>query len=106
MHAVLRRREPSCLERSLVLQRWLAAHGERRGVLGIETEHLVEVFERGVALCRSTDPADAPLIDMRMTEEGGLERVPAGALQPSELSARALIRFAPRQVTLGPGERE
>lgn len=27
VHAVLRRRPNSCLERSLVLQRWLAAHG-------------------------------------------------------------------------------
>ena len=27
MHAVLRRRSASCLERSVVLQRWHAAHG-------------------------------------------------------------------------------
>jgi hypothetical protein len=33
VHAVLRRLEPSCLERSLVLQRWLAAHGEPRTVV-------------------------------------------------------------------------
>jgi Transglutaminase-like superfamily len=31
--AVLRRLQPSCLERALVLQRWLAAHGERREVV-------------------------------------------------------------------------
>jgi hypothetical protein len=31
--AVLRRLEPTCLERSLVLQRWLAAHGEPRPVV-------------------------------------------------------------------------
>ena len=30
---VLRYRGPSCLERSLILQRWLAAHGERRDVV-------------------------------------------------------------------------
>jgi hypothetical protein len=30
---VLRRLEPSCLERALVLQRWLAAHGEPRVVV-------------------------------------------------------------------------
>ena len=30
---VLRRLEPSCLERSLVLQRWLAAQGEQRTVV-------------------------------------------------------------------------
>jgi hypothetical protein len=29
----LRRREPTCLERSLVLQRWLAAHGDPRDVI-------------------------------------------------------------------------
>ena len=31
--AVLRRLEPTCLERSLVLQRWLAAHGDERTVV-------------------------------------------------------------------------
>jgi Transglutaminase-like superfamily len=31
--AVLRRLQPSCLERALVLQRWLAAHGEPRAVV-------------------------------------------------------------------------
>lgn len=31
--AVLRRLEPSCLERSLVLQRWLASQGERHEVV-------------------------------------------------------------------------
>jgi Transglutaminase-like superfamily len=31
--AVLRRLEPSCLERALVLQRWLAARGEPRDVV-------------------------------------------------------------------------
>lgn len=31
--AVLRRRGASCLERSLVQQRWLAAHGEPRAVV-------------------------------------------------------------------------
>ena len=31
--AVLRRLEPTCLERSLVLQRWLAAHGDARPVV-------------------------------------------------------------------------
>lgn len=33
VHAVLRRRPHSCLERSLVLQSWLAAHGQRRDVV-------------------------------------------------------------------------
>jgi hypothetical protein len=33
VRAVLRRRECSCLERSLVLQRWLAAHGDARDVV-------------------------------------------------------------------------
>jgi hypothetical protein len=33
VHAVLRRREHSCLERSLVLQRWLAAQGDARDVV-------------------------------------------------------------------------
>ena len=37
VHAVLRRLRPSCLERSLVLQRWLAAQGDRRAVvIGVE----------------------------------------------------------------------
>lgn len=31
--AILRRRDPSCLERSLVLQRWLAAQGDARDVV-------------------------------------------------------------------------
>src|SRR4051812_7206801 len=31
--AILRRRAPSCLERSLVLQRWHAVHGEPRDVV-------------------------------------------------------------------------
>lgn len=33
VHAVLRRLEPSCLERALVLQAWLAAAGEPRDVI-------------------------------------------------------------------------
>ena len=33
VQAVLRRLEPSCLERSLVLQRWLAVHGDARTVV-------------------------------------------------------------------------
>jgi len=33
VHAVLRRLDPSCLERSLVLQRWLTAQGERHTVV-------------------------------------------------------------------------
>jgi hypothetical protein len=33
MHVILRRREHSCLERSLVIQRWLAAHGDPRDVV-------------------------------------------------------------------------
>ena len=33
MRVVLSRRDPSCLERSLVLQRWLAAHGDPRDVV-------------------------------------------------------------------------
>jgi hypothetical protein len=37
VQAVLRRLRPSCLERSLVLQRWLAAQGDRRAlVIGVE----------------------------------------------------------------------
>jgi hypothetical protein len=31
--AALRRVEPSCLERSLVLQRWMASHGDPRDVV-------------------------------------------------------------------------
>jgi Transglutaminase-like superfamily len=38
VQAVLGRLEPSCLERALVLQRWLAAHGEPRAVvIGVTT---------------------------------------------------------------------
>jgi hypothetical protein len=33
VHAILRRRPNTCLERSLVLQRWLAAHGQPRDVV-------------------------------------------------------------------------
>jgi Transglutaminase-like superfamily len=33
VRAVLLMRRPSCLERSLVLQRWLAAHGDLRDVV-------------------------------------------------------------------------
>ena len=33
VNAVLRLVRPSCLERAIVLQRWLAAHGERRDVV-------------------------------------------------------------------------
>jgi hypothetical protein len=33
VHAVLRRLEPSCLERALVLQAWLTATGERREIV-------------------------------------------------------------------------
>jgi hypothetical protein len=33
VHAVLRRTDPTCLERSLVLQRWLASHGVAQQVV-------------------------------------------------------------------------
>jgi hypothetical protein len=33
VNALLRRRSATCLERSLVLQRWHAAHGDRRDVV-------------------------------------------------------------------------
>lgn len=33
VHAVLRRQESTCLERALVLQRWLLAHGCRRDIV-------------------------------------------------------------------------
>src|SRR5512132_2409918 len=33
VHAVLRRASPTCLERALVMQRWLAAHGRSRDVV-------------------------------------------------------------------------
>lgn len=33
VHAVLRRRGATCLERALVLQKWLLAHGESRDVV-------------------------------------------------------------------------
>jgi Transglutaminase-like superfamily len=53
---VLRRRNPSCLERSLVLQRWLAAHGDPRdvvigttGVAGFEAHAWLDGEEAGVA---------------------------------------------------------
>jgi hypothetical protein len=40
VRAVLRRLHPSCLERSLVLQRWLAAHGEAHVVVvGVSAPH-------------------------------------------------------------------
>jgi hypothetical protein len=42
VHAMLRRRSATCLERSLVVQRWHAAHGLRRdvviGVTGATTD--------------------------------------------------------------------
>lgn len=44
------------------------------------------------------------LVDMRMTPEGRLERIPDGGLKEGELSAKSLLRFAPRQITLEPGE--
>jgi transglutaminase superfamily protein len=33
VHGVLRRVDQTCLERALILQRWLAAHGDRRDVV-------------------------------------------------------------------------
>jgi hypothetical protein len=33
VRVVLRRQDPTCLERSLVLQRWLASHGDLRDVI-------------------------------------------------------------------------
>jgi hypothetical protein len=33
VYAVLRRKDPTCLERALVLQRWLAAHGRPHDVV-------------------------------------------------------------------------
>jgi hypothetical protein len=33
VHAVLRRQQSTCLERALVLQRWVSAHGEDRDVI-------------------------------------------------------------------------
>jgi hypothetical protein len=33
VRVILRRQSPSCLERALVLQRWLLAHGEARDVV-------------------------------------------------------------------------
>jgi hypothetical protein len=33
VEAVLRRRDPSCLERSLILQRWYAAHGVAQDIV-------------------------------------------------------------------------
>ena len=41
------------------------------------------------------------IVDMRMTENGLLERLPANTKTDS--SAKSLIRFAPQQVTLQPG---
>ena len=56
--AVLRRLEPSCLERSLVLQRWLAAQGEQRAVVvGASTP---EDFEAHAWLEGERLPAGTP----------------------------------------------
>lgn len=56
VRAVLRRREPSCLERSLVLQRWLAAQGDPRDVVigttgasGFEAHAWLDGEDAGVA---------------------------------------------------------
>jgi hypothetical protein len=56
VRAMLRRRDPSCLERSLVLQRWLAAHGDPRdvvigttGAAGFEAHAWLDGEEAGVA---------------------------------------------------------
>ena len=56
VHAVLRRRGHSCLERSLVLQRWLAAHGDARdvvigttGVAGFKAHAWLDGDEEGAA---------------------------------------------------------
>jgi len=58
----------------------------------------VNLFNRG------TVPATyrIEVVDKRMTGEGALVDVPEGETDP--LSAAPLLRYAPRQVTLGPGE--
>lgn len=58
----------------------------------------VNLFNRGTA--PATYRID--VVDKRMTEEGALVDVPEGEADP--LSAAQLLRYAPRQVTLGPGE--
>jgi P pilus assembly chaperone PapD len=44
------------------------------------------------------------LIDMRLTEDGRLERIAEGGLHPDENSAKALLKYSPRQATLQAGE--
>ncbi len=58
----------------------------------------VNLFNRGTA--PATYRID--VVDKRMTEEGALVDVPEGETDP--LSAAQFLRYAPRQVTLGPGE--
>lgn len=44
------------------------------------------------------------LVNMRMTETGAFEEIPEGQARPGEQFAGDLIRYAPRQVTLDPGQ--
>jgi P pilus assembly chaperone PapD len=44
------------------------------------------------------------VVNMRMTETGAFEEVPEGKTLPGEQPANELFRYAPRQVTLEPGE--
>lgn len=44
------------------------------------------------------------VINMRMTETGAFEEIPKGKAVAGELSAEGLFRYAPRQITLAPGE--
>jgi hypothetical protein len=58
VHAVLRRRSATCLERSLVLQRWRAAHGQRRDVV-IGVSGAVADFRAHAWLDGEEPPPDA-----------------------------------------------
>lgn len=44
------------------------------------------------------------VVNMRMDQNGAFEEIPDGAERPGELFAETLFRFAPRQVSLEPGE--
>jgi len=44
------------------------------------------------------------VIEMRMREDGGFERIEEGANQSAVVSAKGMFRYAPRQVELQPGQ--
>jgi Transglutaminase-like superfamily len=58
---VLSREDPSCLERSLVLQRWLLAHGVARDVVIGTSGNASKEFTAHAWLDGEGVPADAPV---------------------------------------------